>query len=769
MTRSLPRLLAFAAAFIPTLTHAQPDYAKAERMLTWNTAPLLVNDVVSVTWLADSTRFWYRVTRSNGAEFIVVDPVTLTQKPMFDHQRLAAALTRMEAGKASYEPWKLPFQSFTLLNGEKTLRFKSGPRWIECDLGRYDCAESTYKPHSAAEIASPDSQWVAYVKDYNVWVKRATGGADDTQLTTDGVRFFAYGVTEPRPGQLRSGAPIAPQLNWSPDGKKLLVVRTDERGVGMFPLYSSTTIRPQSYLVPYALPGDSTFERGTRYLVDIASKSSKAITPPTVFSAGFGRGGGEWNDDSRSFVYGDVTRADKVASMYRVDVASGARKRLAFDSSATYIDQAEFHAFPGGRGTMGMSERDGWKHLYLFDSTGTIVRQLTQGPWLVAEIVRVDNVTGTIYFTGQGREVTRDPYFLKGYRVKIDGSPVELLTSEDAEHTVRVAPGGRFIVDTYSRVDLPPITVLRSGDGKVIKTLEKADASALMATGYRPPEPIKVKARDGVTDLYGAIWKPNNFDSTKVYPVIDNIYPGPQLTTGPKGFVPNNNPNVLESGYSQYSQAKALAELGFIVVNIDAMGTTHRSKAFRETWYANMGDNGLPDHIAGLKQLASTRPYMDLSRVGIYGISGGGFASTDAILRYPDFFKVAVSTSGNHDNRSYNMHWGEKYTGVLVRDTVRKTDNFESQANLTMAANLRGKLFLIHGDMDDNVSPVNTLRLADALIKAGKTFDMMIVPDAGHMMYFLPYVHRMHWDYFVRHLRHEEPPAQYIVGGPPQP
>lgn len=769
MTRSLPRLLAVTAAFIPTLAHAQPDYAKAERMLTWNTAPLVVNEVVSVSWLADSTRFWYRVTRSNGAEFIVVDPVTLTQKPMFDHQRLATALTRMEAGKASYEPWKLPFQAFTLLNGEKTLRFKTGPRWIECDLGRYDCAESTYKPRSAAEVVSPDSQWVAYVKDYNVWIKRATGGADDTQLTTDGVRFFAYGVTEPRPGQLRSGDPIAPQINWSPDGKKLLVVRTDERGVGMFPLYSSTTIRPQSYLMPYALPGDSTFERGTRYVVDIASRSSKAITPPTVFSPGFGRSGGEWHDDSRSFAYVDLTRADKVASMYRVDVVSGTRKRLAFDSSATYIDQTEFHAFPGGRGTMGMSERDGWKHLYLFDSTGTIVRQLTQGAWLVADIVRVDNATGTIYFTGQGREETRDPYFVKGYRVKIDGSPVELLTSEDAEHTVRVAPGGRFIVDTYSRVDLPPITVLRSSDGKVIKTLEKGDASALMATGYRPPEPIRVKARDGVTDLYGAIWKPNNFDSTKVYPVIDNIYPGPQLTTGPKGFVPNNNPNVLASGYSQYSQAKALAELGFIVVNIDAMGTTHRSKAFRETWYANMGDNGLPDHIAGLKQLASTRPYMDLSRVGIYGISGGGFASTDAILRYPDFFKVAVSTSGNHDNRSYNMHWGEKYTGVLVRDTVRKTDNFESQANLTMAANLRGKLFLIHGDMDDNVSPAHTLRLADALIKAGKTFDMMIVPDAGHMMYFLPYVHRMHWDYFVRHLRHEEPPAQYIVGGPPQP
>ena len=308
---------------------------------------------------------------------------------------------------------------------------------------------------------------------------------------------------------------------------------------------------------------------------------------------------------------------------------------------------------------------------------------------------------------------------------------------------MRVAPGGRFIVDTYSRVDMPPVTVLRASDGRVVRTLEKSDASALMATGYRPPEPFKVKARDGLTDLYGAIWKPSDFDSTKIYPVIDNIYPGPQLTTGPKGFVPNNNPNVLDAGYSQYSQAKALAELGFIVVNIDAMGTTHRSKAFREYWYANMGDNGLLDHIVGIKQLAATRPYMDLTRVGIYGISGGGFASTDAILRYPEFYKVAISSSGNHDNRSYNMHWGEKYTGVRVTDTLRKTDNFESQANLNLVPNLTGKLFLIHGDMDDNVNPTNTLRLVDALVKAGKTFDMLILPDKGHMMYYLPYVHRV--------------------------
>ena len=766
MARSTLHIVAPVALLFPSLVLAQPDYARAERMLTWNTAPLVVNEIVSLTWMADSTRFWYRVTRPNGSEFVLVDPVANVQRPLFDQARLASALTRMEAGRKSFEARKLPFQTFTFVNGERAIRFRTEGRWIDCDITAYTCARSSITPPSAALVFSPDSQRVAFVSNHNVWVRNASGG-DSTQLTTDGIRYHAYGLGELLPNRLRAGEPVAPALVWSPDGRKLLVLRSDERGIGTFPLFSSTTTRPSAYVYPYALPGDSVNERATRYVIDVATRASKVMTPASVGGPGFGSGAGRWSADGRSFTYNDLTRADKVASLWRVEVETGTRTRLAFDSSETYVDQTEWHVLPGTRGTIAMSERDGWKHLYLFDAGGTIQRQLTSGNWLVADLVRVDDATGTIYFTAQGREAGRDPYFVRGYRMRLDGTAVELLTPEDAEHEVRVAPGGRFIVDTYSRVDQPPVTVLRASNGRVIRTLEQADISALLATGYRLPEPFRVKARDGVTDLYGAIWKPNNFDSTTSYPVIDNIYPGPQLITGPKAFLPNNKASVA-AGYAQYSQVKALSELGFIVVNIDAMGTTHRSKAFREYWYGNMGDNGIPDHIAGIKQLAATRPWMDLTRVGIYGISGGGFASTDAILRHPDFFHVAVSTAGNHDNRGYNMHWGEKYTGVLVRDTVRKTDNFESQANLMLAANLRGKLLLIHGDMDDNVSPAHTLRLADALIKAGKTFDMMIIPDEGHMVYENPYVHRLHWDYFVRHLRGEEPPAQYVLSRPPR-
>ena len=302
--RTVRRSLALLATLAPALAAQHPDYAKAERMLTWNTAPLVANDILSVTWLADSTRFWYRVSRPTGYEFILVDPVANTTRPLFDHLRLASALTRMETRTRVVRGNEAPLLPFTLLGGERTLRFKSGDRYIECDLTRYECAPSSYKARPASEVPSPDSQWVAYVKDHNIWVKRASGG-DETPLTTDGARFNGYGTGEPRPSQVRSKEPIAPSIVWSPDGKQLLVVRTDERGVEMFPLYSSTTIRPSSYLMPYALPGDTAYERATRYVIDVATKTARAVTPPAIYSAGFGgfagiRGGGEWRATRRA-------------------------------------------------------------------------------------------------------------------------------------------------------------------------------------------------------------------------------------------------------------------------------------------------------------------------------------------------------------------------------------------------------------------------------------------------------------------------------------
>jgi dipeptidyl aminopeptidase/acylaminoacyl peptidase len=321
-----------------------------------------------------------------------------------------------------------------------------------------------------------------------------------------------------------------------------------------------------------------------------------------------------------------------------------------------------------------------------------------------------------------------------------------------------------MFLDTYSRVDLPPITVLRSSDGRVVKELERADVSALKAIGWRPGEVFRAKARDGITDITGVIWKPSNFDSTKSYPVIDHIYPGPLISPVSDRFYPTRE----SFSYSAFGQVQALAELGFIVVEINALGNTPRNKSLYTAWYGNMGDNGIPDHVTVINQLGARFRWMDLSRVGIYGHSGGGFASTDAMLRYPDFFKVAVSTSGNHDNRSYYHGWGERLQGLLVKDTLRGTDNFAPAANKGIAANLKGKLFLIHGDLDDNVHPANTIALVDALVKANKKFDLLILPDATHDLTNHPYVIRRTWDYFVENLMGARPPADYAIAPPPQ-
>ncbi|MDH5234557.1 MAG: S9 family peptidase, partial [Gemmatimonadota bacterium] len=359
-----------------------------------------------------------------------------------------------------------------------------------------------------------------------------------------------------------------------------------------------------------------------------------------------------------------------------------------------------------------------------------------------------------IWFTANGREPGRDPYFEHLYRIGFDGKGLTLLTPEPANHTVTLSPDVRYIVDSYSTPDTPPVTVLRDRNGKVRQTLERADITALLASGWRAPLPVKVKARDGTTDIHGLMYLPTTLDSTKKYPIINHIYPGPQSgSVGPRSFVPARGDN------------QALAELGFIVVELDGMGTPGRSKAFRDYYYGRMGDNTIPDQVAGMKELARAHAYIDIDNVGIWGHSGGGFATASAMFRAPDFFKVGIAESGNHDNRNYEDDWGERYQGLLVR--TDSSDNYAAQANQTVARNLKGKLFLIHGLLDDNVPPYNTTLVADALMKAGKDFDMLMLPQARHG--YGPdgaYIMRRRWDYFVTHLQGNLPPKEYRIGEP---
>jgi dipeptidyl-peptidase-4 len=385
----------------------------------------------------------------------------------------------------------------------------------------------------------------------------------------------------------------------------------------------------------------------------------------------------------------------------------------------------------------------------LYDaSTGRLKHSITTGEGNVTELLRVDEKARTAYFLGVGREKGRDPYYAHLYRVGLDDGTVRLLTPENATHDVVLAPSGQFFVDSYSTPDTPPKAVLRTAEGREVLALEQSDISKLVANGWKPPMPFTVKARDGVTDLYGLMYKPTRLDSAQKYPIINHVYPGPQRgSVGSRAYVPSRG------------DAQALAELGFIVVEIDGLGTPLRSKPFHELAYGNMEDNTLPDQVAGMQQLAARFPWIDLDRAGIYGHSGGGYAAARAMFGFPEFFKVGVSEAGNHDNRDYEDDWGEKWQGLLQQRDGH--DNYEGQANQLIAKNLKGKLLLAHGTMDANVPPYNTLLVVDALIKANKDFDLLMLPNRDHNFGNDPYMVRRRWDYFVKYLLGTEPPHEY--------
>ncbi|MEW5916455.1 MAG: DPP IV N-terminal domain-containing protein, partial [Gemmatimonadota bacterium] len=706
------------ASLAPVVARAQSlDYNRAEQMLSWNALRHVTGDQVLPTFYRDSTRFWYRVMTPRGAEFITVNPTNGSRALLFDNGRLAAALSR--AADTAVVGSKLPFQTFAFEDegkDEQRIRVKVGKSGFTCDLTSYACTKTDTLPSRSRYVRSPNEEWDAFASGNNLWVRRV-GSTDSIQLTTDGAAGYAYGVTSPSPTQIRQKLPNTPQVTWSPDSRKLVVPRIDERGVGKFVLYSSTTARPAYYEYPYALPGDSVVQTSVYYLIDIAARSSRRIeAAPQPFMSFYIFGGRnvQWSPASDRVYFTQVDRGPKRVQLMVADVSGGAPRQIIADSSKSYVigsldligGRTNWRSLKDGS-VIWFSERDGWGHLYHVGPDGAVRHQITSGPWVVTGLVAVNETTGRVFFTARARESGRHPEYDFLYSVGVDGSGLTLLTPEDADHQVTAIPGAAttLFVDSYSRVDVPPVSVLRSADGRVVKELEHADITALKAIGWRPGEVFWAKARDGVTDITGVMWRPSHFDSTKSYPVIDHIYPGPLITPVSHEFYPTR----AAFSYSAIGEVQALAELGFIVLEMNALGNSARSKDLYTTWYGNMGDNGIPDHVAAIKQLGSRHRWMDLTRVGIYGHSGGGFSSTDAMLRYPDFYKVAVSTSGNHDNRTYYHGWGERFQGLLVQDTLRGTDNYAGAANKTIAGNLKGKLFLIHGDLDDNVHPAHTL------------------------------------------------------------
>jgi dipeptidyl aminopeptidase/acylaminoacyl peptidase len=750
---------------------AQSDYRRAEQFLTWNTLRYVYHDHVSPEWYRDSTRFWYRVHTREGFEFLSVVPATGVKTRLFDNARLAASLS--VAADTALDPGKLPFQTFVFDQDgkdERAIVVRFGKRAFRCELASYQCVARDTLPDRTRLVRSPDDRWDAFVSGYNLWV-RTVGSTDSVQLTKDGIEGYSYGTGAPRPGQLRLHLPSRPTVVWSPDSKRLAVVRLDERKVEKIDLISMTSTRPVHYSFPYALPGDSIVEMQEWYLADLEKREARradAPPQPAMSFYTFGSNGLQWSPASDRVFFTQVDRGPKHVRLFVADPSTGSTRQVLADSSAAYVIGTVDLALTGSPTNwrilkngdlIWLSERDGFAHLYRYGPDGTLKNQVTSGAWVVSGVAGVDETLGRVYLTGKGREPDRHPDYLALYSVNLDGSGLTLLSPEKSHHLITPVPSGRWFLDTYSTISEPPVSVIRGADGHVVAALEKADITDLLAIGWKPGQVFMARARDGVTPIWGVIWKPSTFDSTRKYPVIDHIYPGPLISPAVKYFFPAREP----INYPMFGQVQALAELGFVVVSIDAIGNTGRAKALNTLWYGNMGDNGIPDHVAAIEELASRMPQLDLDRVGIYGHSGGGFASTDALLRYPDFYKVAVSTSGNHDNRTYYSGWGERFQGLLVRDTLRKTDNYAAAANKTYASALKGKLFLIHGDMDDNVHPAHTIALVDALIKANKSFDFLIVPDADHQLTHNPYVIRRTWDYFVRNLQGREPPADYGI------
>ena len=740
-------------------------YARAEQMLPWFTSRLVFGDSVTPKWYKDGNRFWFRNTTRTGADFLVVDPATSSTRPLFDNARLAAAITI--ATDTSYDPNKLPFRTFKFARDEQDehhIEFRAGRKRVTCDIVAYSCISADTLPSEVPFVLSPDTKWEAFVNNHNVYV-RSRDGRDTTQLTNDGIAGWSYGLNDPTPQQLIAAhmPPRHPQIFWAPDSRHLLVARMDDRGVGTMPYISYTSQRPRTFTQPYALPGDSVIPRPGAHILDRVGKTNVPVLLPTSVAQLNVSGSlrdSVWNAASSQVRLSGITRASKSAYLWVVDATDGKARTLARDTTKTYVesspptDETSWYVTEGGQDVIWWSERDGWGHLWRMGPDGRVKNQITSGPWQVGKVVNVDEASQQVFFTARGREHDRFLYYPALYRVNFDGSGLTLLTPENVYHDVVVSPSGRYLVDRMSGIDKPVESVLRDAHtGRIIRPLARSDVSQLAATGWRAAQPFTAKARDGVTDLYGVMYLPTDLDTTRKYPIISNIYPGPQVgSVGVWNFRAGGEPF-------------ALAELGFIVVQIDHMGTPGRSKAFHDSYYGNFIDNGIPDHVAVIKQLAATHPYIDVERVGIYGHSGGAFASTDAMLRFPDFFKVAVSSSGNHDNRSYNIYWAEKYQGLLLRDTVKKSDNFSAAANKSYASNLRGKLLLMHGDVDDNVHPANTLQLIDELTKANRAYDLVWAPNRGHGLNE-PYFIRRRWDYFVQWLLGVTPPHDYQITPP---
>jgi dipeptidyl-peptidase-4 len=757
--------------------YTKQDYAQAERWMSYNVAGLVHHTIRGVEYLP-SGRVFYRDPGVGGTVYMIADPAKGAVAPAFDHAKLAAALNKA-SGDSKATAGKLGVTEYTEgANGGFSVTTSEGV--FDCDAAVTACTEEPKPPseekidakkviarrHAGDENLSPDKKLAAFIRDNNLWVRTVATG-EERQLTTDGVEDFGY-ATDNAGWQHTDGA----ILTWSADGKKIATFQQDQRKTGMMYLVPVTNRHPKLEAWRYPLVGDKDVTMIEPVVIDVATAKVVRLKIAPLEHRSMEcddvscDGDGKWSDvdfspDGAKLAFVSTSRDHKDEYVKVADTATGEVRDVYHEHVDSYYGwqaKTDWKVLWDSNEFLWASERSNWAQYYLYDlTTGELKNQVTHGDGPVFGLPYVDEKARVLYFTATGKEKGVDPYFEQLYRVGLDGKHQTLLTPEAAQHDITMAPDGSSFVDVYSTAQTPKIAVLRDKTGKVLVTLAKQDISQLLAAGWKPPVSITVKARDGKTDLYGFLVRPTDFDSSKKYPLVDYVYPGPQ--DGSCG-----GPEARSFSAARVDD-QALADLGFVVVCIDGMGNPHRSKSFHDAHAsspADMGDDTIPDQVAGIKELAKQYPWIDIDRVGIWGHSGGGNATVSAMFHFPEFFKVGWAESGNHDNRDYEDDWDERWAGLEVIGPDGKS-NYDVHANQNYAKDLKGHLMLAHGTMDDNVPPNNTLLVVDALIKANKDFDMLLIPNVHHgYAAATPYVMKRRWDYFVKYLAGGTPAMDFV-------